>query len=157
MILCCSATCIGHCDYSQCIDMMQDGVGMSRMPHDTYVDRRIYWYTSISIYKYEYTYIYLYIQMYLCVHMLSDSHTQQSVCTFMFCWRTHLYIYNFSNTCYTLPLTADSHLYPIWANIYIRHKAAIHRCPASIPYSALQHRHQALSSHIGVDSWGMCA
>ena len=59
--------------------------------------------------------------MYLCVHMLSDSCAQQYVCTFMFCWRTHVYIYNFSNICYTLPPTADSYLYPIRANIYIQH------------------------------------
>ena len=157
MILCCNAACIGHCDYNQYIDMMQDSVGMSSMPHDTYVDRYICWYTSISIYKYEYAYIYLYIQMYLCVHMLSDSYTQQYVCTFMLCWHTHLHIYNFSSICYTLPLTAYSYPYTIRANIYIQHKAAIHRCPASILSLALQHSQQAWPSQIGVDSCGMCA
>ena len=154
MIVCCNATCIGHCDYYQYIDMMQDGVGTSRVPHETYVDRYRYWYTLISIYKYEK--IHIHTDVFVCAYVawLMCS----TVCMYIHVLLTYASIYmwlveywlSFAMECLLISIHHTN------SHIYIQHKAAIHRCWASVLYSALQHRHQALSSQTGVDSYWMC-
>ena len=97
--------------------------------------------------------MFIYTDVFVCAHVVCLIYS--TVCMYIHVLLTHTSMY--IQLLKYLLYFADSYPYTIRADIYIRHKTAIHRCPASILYSALQHRHQALSSHIGVDSCGMCA